>query len=144
MAQDGHEGSRHSLYTEHLAREMRSPGARIDDVFKRVRLQVRLKTRGAQVPWETTSLEADYAFFPGGPTASRAEAETPVSHRPPSATTAAASAAAGPSSAPAGAAEPAPATGPLPNTPKAQATAPAESGKRAAWQAAQSASPARD
>jgi hypothetical protein len=33
-------------------------------VFKRVRLDVRRKTRGAQIPWESTSLEDDFWFLP--------------------------------------------------------------------------------
>jgi hypothetical protein len=41
---------------------MRVPGAKLEDVFKRVRLQVRLKSKGQQVPWESTSLEQDFYF----------------------------------------------------------------------------------
>ena len=52
------------LYTEHLLREIRIPDTRVEDVFKRVRLGVRLKSRGAQIPWESTSLEDDFWFLP--------------------------------------------------------------------------------
>jgi uncharacterized caspase-like protein len=52
------------LYTEHLLREMRAPEAKIEDVFKRVRLNVRRASRGQQVPWESTSLEDDFYFRP--------------------------------------------------------------------------------
>ena len=50
------------LFTENLLREMRVPGAKLEDVFKRVRLQVRLKSKGQQIPWESTSLEEDFYF----------------------------------------------------------------------------------
>jgi hypothetical protein len=54
----------HGLYSEQLLREMRTPGAKIEDVFKRVRLGVRLASHGRQVPWESTSLEEDFYFNP--------------------------------------------------------------------------------
>jgi hypothetical protein len=52
------------LYTENLLREMKVPEAKIEDIFKRVRLGVRRKTNGAQIPWESTSLEEDFWFLP--------------------------------------------------------------------------------
>ena len=51
VASDG-EGA-NGLYTENLLREMRVPDAKIEDVFKRVRLNVRRRTNGQQIPWET-------------------------------------------------------------------------------------------
>jgi uncharacterized caspase-like protein len=62
VAADG-EGE-HGVYTEQLLREMRVPQAKIEDVFKRVRLQVRRRTQGRQIPWESTSLEEDFYFVP--------------------------------------------------------------------------------
>jgi len=62
VASDG-EGS-NGLYTEHLLREMKVAEAKIEDVFKRVRLGVRRKTSGSQIPWESTSLEEDFWFLP--------------------------------------------------------------------------------
>ncbi len=62
VASDG-EGA-NGLYTENLLREMKVPEAKIEDVFKRVRLGVRLKSSGAQIPWESTSLEEDFWFMP--------------------------------------------------------------------------------
>jgi uncharacterized caspase-like protein len=62
VASDG-EGT-NGLYTENLLREMKQPEAKIEDVFKRVRLGVRRKTNGAQIPWESTSLEEDFWFQP--------------------------------------------------------------------------------
>jgi hypothetical protein len=52
------------LYTEHLLREAKVEGAKIEDVFKRVRLGVRRTTHGAQIPWESTSLEEDFWLLP--------------------------------------------------------------------------------
>ena len=62
LAADG-EGT-NGLYTEQLLREMRVPEAKIEDVFKRVRLAVRLRSNGQQLPWESTSLEQDFWFIP--------------------------------------------------------------------------------
>jgi len=62
VAADG-DGS-NGLYTESLIKEIRTPETRIEDVFKRVRLNVRRKTGGAQVPWESTSLEEDFWLLP--------------------------------------------------------------------------------
>jgi hypothetical protein len=66
VASDG-EGL-NGLYTEHLVRELGKRGTRIEDALKRVRLNVRLASQGAQVPWETTSLESDVFIFDGGQT----------------------------------------------------------------------------
>lgn len=52
------------LYTENLLREIRVPDAKIEDVFKRVRLAVRRRSEGQQIPWESTSLEDDFYFVP--------------------------------------------------------------------------------
>ena len=54
----------HGLYTEFLLKELKVPEAKVEDVFKRVRLGVRRKTNGAQIPWESTSLEEDFYFLP--------------------------------------------------------------------------------
>ena len=60
-ADDG-EGE-HGLYTGRLLHEMAVPGAAVEDVFKRVRLAVRRASQGAQIPWESTSLEGDFSFL---------------------------------------------------------------------------------
>ena len=62
IASDG-DGA-NGLYTEHLLREMKVPEAKIEDVFKRVRLGVRRRSHGQQIPWESTSLEQDFWFIP--------------------------------------------------------------------------------
>lgn len=63
-ASDG--SGNNGLFTENFLREMQNPVAKIEDVFKRVRLNVRLESKGAQVPWESTSLEDDFYFVPRG------------------------------------------------------------------------------
>ncbi|MBL8483338.1 MAG: caspase family protein [Rhodocyclaceae bacterium] len=67
VASDG-EGQ-NSVYTQFLLQAMRVPGARIEDVFKSVRTQVRQSTGGKQIPWENTALEGDFVFFPKAPEA---------------------------------------------------------------------------
>jgi uncharacterized caspase-like protein len=64
VASDG-EGA-NGLYTENLVRELSKRNTRIEDALKRVRLNVRLASRGAQIPWETTSLETDVFIFNEG------------------------------------------------------------------------------
>jgi TolA-binding protein len=65
----------HGLYTEHLLREIRVPEAQVEDVFKRVRLAVRRRSNGRQIPWESTSLEQDFWFVPPREVRELAEAE---------------------------------------------------------------------
>jgi len=67
VASDG-KGS-NGLYTQHLLANMERPGLPIEEIFKRVRLGVRLDSNGGQVPWESTSLEGDFYFFNPSPTA---------------------------------------------------------------------------
>jgi Caspase domain len=65
VAADGEAGSKNGLYTGYLLQELQKPTARIEDVFKRVRFSVRKASDGAQIPWETTSLEDDFVFNSG-------------------------------------------------------------------------------
>jgi len=62
VASDG--AGNNGLYTENLARELRVKGLRIEDVFKRVRANVSVASRGAQIPWESSSLVSDVYLFP--------------------------------------------------------------------------------
>ncbi len=62
VASDG--AGANGLYTENLLREIPAPDAKIEDVFKRVRLAVRRRSNGRQIPWESTSLEEDFYFHP--------------------------------------------------------------------------------
>jgi hypothetical protein len=63
VAEDG--AGSNGLYTSYLVQELAKPAAKIEDVFKRVRLQVRQKSQGRQIPWESTSLEEDFFFNDG-------------------------------------------------------------------------------
>jgi uncharacterized caspase-like protein len=65
VAEDGAALEGNSLYTGSLVQELKRPGARIEDVFKRVRLKVRQHTQGRQIPWESTSLEDEFHFDGG-------------------------------------------------------------------------------
>ena len=65
VADDGDDKSGNGLYTRFLLSELKKPESRIEDVFKRVRFQVRQKSQGRQIPWESTSLEDDFFFNTG-------------------------------------------------------------------------------
>jgi Caspase domain len=65
VAIDGDARSGNALYTGFLLEELKKPAARIEDVFKRVRLNVRKQSKGRQIPWESTSLEDDFVFNAG-------------------------------------------------------------------------------
>ncbi len=65
VAEDGGAADGNGLYTRFLLQELQRQGARIEDVFKRVRLQVRQASQGRQIPWESTSLEDDFVFATG-------------------------------------------------------------------------------
>ncbi len=73
VAIDGDAKSANGLYTGFLLQELKKPAARIEDVFKRVRLSVRKQSRGRQIPWESTSLEDDFVFNTGVKIAPRPE-----------------------------------------------------------------------
>lgn len=76
-ALDGSGG--HSPYTQAFLNVAREPNVPIEQLFKRVRLQVNQSTSGAQIPWESSSLTSDFTFF--GDTAvaaSRAPVNAPV------------------------------------------------------------------
>jgi hypothetical protein len=74
LAEDGSAAVGNGLYTGYLVKEMRRPHARIEEVFKRVRLQVRQHSQGRQVPWESTSLEDDFIFGDAVPALSAEQA----------------------------------------------------------------------
>ncbi len=57
-------GSRNGLYTEHLVRELAVKGVSLEAALKRVRTNVVDASGGAQVPWESTSLDSDVYLFP--------------------------------------------------------------------------------
>jgi uncharacterized caspase-like protein len=63
VASDG-DGA-NGLYTSEILKVIEEPGLRIEDVFKRVRLNVARATNDEQLPWETSSLVGDFYFKPG-------------------------------------------------------------------------------
>lgn len=64
VAEDG--TGRNSPYTQALAQSMRTQGAKVEDVFKRVRVAVMERTNNRQVPWESSSLTGDFYFVDDG------------------------------------------------------------------------------
>jgi Caspase domain len=60
-AQDG--DSNHSPYTSAFLRRAREPNLPIEQLFKRVRLDVNDATEGRQTPWESSSLTSEFYFF---------------------------------------------------------------------------------
>jgi Caspase domain len=66
------------LYAEHLVRELSVRATRLEDALKRVRLAVRIASKGTQVPWESTSLESDVFLFPAARKLTEAELEAEI------------------------------------------------------------------
>src|SRR5262249_433779 len=79
-----------SPYTAALVEVLRQPNLQIEQMFKSVRVKVNALTGGKQVPWETSSLTVNFAFFanpplpprvaaaPAAPAAPAAEGEQPA------------------------------------------------------------------
>lgn len=65
VAADGDETSENGLYTRFLVQELKKPFSRVEDVFKRVKLQVRLHSAGSQIPSDSSSLDEDFSFDKG-------------------------------------------------------------------------------
>lgn len=83
VASDGNE--RNGLYTQELLRSMQAPRVTIEEVFKRVRVAVRDKTQGKQVPWESSSLIGDFYFLDAKDAAKAVTSQTNVPTLDPSA-----------------------------------------------------------
>jgi hypothetical protein len=60
-ALDGSGG--HSPYTQAFLDVAREPNVPIEQLFKRIRLEVNHTTSGQQTPWESSSLTSDFYFF---------------------------------------------------------------------------------
>ena len=76
-ALDGDHG--HSPYTAAFLNLAREPNVPIEQLFKRVRLEVNHSTSGQQTPWESSSLTSDFTFFgDSAVAATRAPAKAPV------------------------------------------------------------------
>ncbi len=64
VALDG-ANEQHSIYAKHLLANLATPGMAIEQLFKRVRIGVAEETQRVQVPWESSSLTADFCFQTG-------------------------------------------------------------------------------
>ena len=52
-----------SIYTKHLIKLMKTPGLKIEDIFKRIRESVMAETSDKQMPWESSSLIGKDFYF---------------------------------------------------------------------------------
>jgi uncharacterized caspase-like protein len=59
----------YGAYAQSLAEMIRAGGLPLPEVFNRVRLRVNEATKGAQVPWDTQKLDAQFVFFERAPDA---------------------------------------------------------------------------
>jgi Caspase domain len=57
VAGDG--DGKNGLYTDELLQALRVPGLKVEEVFKRVRVNVARRSNGGQTPWESSSLTGD-------------------------------------------------------------------------------------
>ncbi|WP_197062689.1 caspase family protein [Bosea sp. UNC402CLCol] len=53
-----------SPFTTAFLKEAREPGLPVEQIFRRIRLAVYDTTNGVQIPWDTSSLITEFAFFP--------------------------------------------------------------------------------
>jgi Caspase domain len=65
VAEDGDAKSANGLYTQYLLQELKKPAARMEDIFKRVKLQVREQSKGRQIPSDSSNLDEDFSFDKG-------------------------------------------------------------------------------
>ena len=65
VALDG-ANEKHSIYAKHLLANLTTPGIAIEQLFKKVRIGVAEETQRVQVPWESSSLTADFCFKSNG------------------------------------------------------------------------------
>jgi uncharacterized caspase-like protein len=70
--QDGPYGA----YAQALAEMIRAGGLPLQDVFERLRLRVSDRTKGAQIPWSSSRVEAPFVFFERSPDAPPPAAST--------------------------------------------------------------------
>ena len=60
VAADG--SADNGLYTQELIKAIKIPNIKIEDVFKRVRIQVKKLSQDEQIPWENSSITGDFYF----------------------------------------------------------------------------------
>ncbi len=59
----------YGAYAQALAEMIRTGGLSLPELFNRVRLRVNENTKGAQVPWDTQKVDAQFMFFDRAPDA---------------------------------------------------------------------------
>src|SRR5438067_1273423 len=59
----------YGIYAQSLAEMIRTGGLPLPEVFNRVRLRVNEASKGAQVPWDSQKVDADFTFFERAPDA---------------------------------------------------------------------------
>lgn len=64
VAEDGPVGG-NSIYTRHLAAELRTAGVEVEEMMKAVRIKVLRDTEQRQIPWVNTSMVVNFTFNPG-------------------------------------------------------------------------------
>lgn len=64
VAEDGPVGG-NSIYTRHLATELRTVGIEVEEMMKAVRIKVLRDTAQRQIPWVNTSMVVNFMFSPG-------------------------------------------------------------------------------
>lgn len=64
VAEDGPVGG-NSIYTRHLANELRTAGVEAEEMLKTVRIKVLRDTAQRQIPWVNTSMVVNFMFNPG-------------------------------------------------------------------------------
>lgn len=80
VASDG--ASRNGVYTQELLKYIKTPGLKLEDVFKKVRTAVRQISNGKQIPWESVSLEGDFYFVAGQPSSASVAIGVPTVRGP--------------------------------------------------------------
>ena len=80
VASDG-EGA-NGLFTQHLLTSLRTPGQKVEDVFKQVRVRVMQESGGQQIPWDSSSLTGDFYFIRPDPAAAPVRIAEPVEPAP--------------------------------------------------------------
>ncbi len=76
IALDG--AGKNSPYTAAIVKNLKVPGLKLEDVFKRVRQDVAQQTNGRQIPWENSSIFGDFYFTKAKPEAEPATAALPT------------------------------------------------------------------
>lgn len=78
VASDGDVKDGNGVYTKYFVKHLKTPGAPVETIFKKVRASVLAETSGEQIPWENSSMLRDF-YFLGAPSGSL---RTPVESFP--------------------------------------------------------------